>query len=88
MKLVVKHNLFSGLTVVAGSIMALHYVTITRLYSGCPAVLALGPSKTGKSTAIKAGLSVTGLYSAQLISVIVHVSVCKYVCIIVFQTKS
>ena len=31
-----------------------------QLYSGCPIVVCMGPAETGKSTSIKAALSLTG----------------------------
>ena len=40
--------------------MVLHYKTITRIYAGCPIVVYLGPPETGKTTALKAALSLTG----------------------------
>lgn len=60
LKVALKHNFFSALTIMAGGILALNYTTVTRQYSGCPVVIALGPSETGKSTVIKAALSITG----------------------------
>ena len=37
--------------------MGIHYRTIVSMYGGFPIVLAEGPTETGKSTAMKAGLS-------------------------------
>ena len=50
----------SDILVIAGGVMALHYKTLTKLYAGCTIVVCLGPSETGKTTAIKAALSLTG----------------------------
>ena len=60
LKVVMKHNFISSLFVIAGAIMAVHYTAVVRVNSGCPCLLALGPSETGKSTAIKVALSLAG----------------------------
>ena len=60
LKIAMKHNFIPSLVVIAGSVMALHYSAVIRVNSGCPAVIAAGPAETGKSTAIKSGLSLTG----------------------------
>lgn len=52
-----KHNLVPTLLVVAGTALAFHYETVVELYSGCPITVAIGEAETGKSTAIRAGLS-------------------------------
>ena len=44
---------------IAGAMMAFHYLTIKDLYGGCPIVVAMGPSETGKSTAVRASLECT-----------------------------
>ena len=59
-KIALKHNFISSLLVIAGGVMVLHYKTLTKLYAGCQIVACLGPSETGKTTAIKAALSLTG----------------------------
>lgn len=61
LKVVMKHNFISALLVLAGSVMALHYKSIIRLNSGCPMVIAAGESETGKSTAIKVAVALTGI---------------------------
>ncbi len=60
MKVVLKHNYLAGLLMVSGSIMAMHYSKIVEVLSGCPIVVAVGPSETGKSTSIKAALAFSG----------------------------
>lgn len=42
--------------------MSLHYSTITKEYGGCPIVIAVGPSETGKTTALTAALSLSGMH--------------------------
>jgi len=42
--------------------MALHYTILARVFAGCPVVVCLDPVETGKSTAIKAALSLFGMY--------------------------
>lgn len=61
MKIVLKHNFVSGLLVMAGCVMSLHYSAIIKLNSGCPMMVATGKSETGKSTAIKTAMSLTGV---------------------------
>lgn len=61
-QLALKHNYISSLLVIAGGVLALHYKTLTKVYSGCPVVICVGPSETRKSTAIKAALSLFGMY--------------------------
>ena len=58
-----KHNFVSGLVVMAGCIMSLHYPAIIKLNSGCPMIIATGNSETGKSTAIKTAMALTGAVS-------------------------
>ena len=57
MRVCLKHNYNSALLVIAGGVMALYYNTLTTTFAGCPVVVALGPSETGKTTAIKAALA-------------------------------
>lgn len=58
---VTKHNALSSLLTLSGVIMAFHYETILSIWSGSPIVVAVGPSETGKSTAITIGLSMIGV---------------------------
>ena len=53
-------NFVSGLLVIAGCVMSLHYSAVIRLSSGCPMIISTGESETGKSTAIKISISLTG----------------------------
>lgn len=62
LKVTMKHNFLSSLLVVAGGVMSLHYSTITKEYGGCPIVIAVGPSETGKTTALTAALSLSGMH--------------------------
>jgi hypothetical protein len=55
-----KHNFIPGLLVVAGAAMSFHYQLIVSLYSGCSMIVASGPSATGKTTAMRVGLSLFG----------------------------
>jgi len=57
-----RHNFLSSSLIVAGGVMSLHYCSITKEHSGCPIVIAVGPSETGKMTALTAVLSITGLH--------------------------
>ena len=57
---ITKHNFVPSLLVIAGIALAFHYEAIVELYGGCPITVATGESETGKSTAIRAGLSLFG----------------------------
>ena len=61
LKAIMKHNFIPSLLVVAGGIVALHYSSIIQL-SGCPTIVAFGPSQTGKTTAIRVALAISGKY--------------------------
>ena len=60
LEIICKHNFLPALTVVAGGIMTFHYATIKDMFGGCPITVAMGDSETGKSTALKATLSLFG----------------------------
>ena len=62
LEIISKHNFHSTLAVMTGAIMAFHYCTIKDLFGGCPIVVAMGPSETGKSTAIRAALALFGMH--------------------------
>jgi hypothetical protein len=59
-KACLKHNLIPGLLMIAGATMAFHYRQIVSTYGGCSMMVATGLPATGKSTAIKVGLSLFG----------------------------
>ena len=42
--------------------MSFHYSTIKDMFGGCPMVVAIGESETGKLTAIRAALSLLGCH--------------------------
>lgn len=79
LQIVLKHNFVSGLLVIAGCVMSLHYSAVIKLNSGCPMVIATGESETGKSTAIKAAISLTGR-SAKCFLSSIYTSVMIYTC--------
>ena len=51
-----EHNYNSALLFLGGTVMSFYYTYIAGKYAGFPIVLAIGPTETGKSSAIKAGL--------------------------------
>ena len=59
-----KHNFINALVVIAGGVMATYYSAVIRVNSGCPMLIASGPSssETGKSTVIQPVLALTGKY--------------------------
>ena len=62
LEVVMKHNFFSAVLVVAGGVLSLHYSTIVKEHIGCLVVVAFGPSETGKTTALTAALSLSGMH--------------------------
>ena len=50
----------AALLVLAGTLMAFHYHSVVHIYGGCSTTVATGCSETGKSTAIRAALSLFG----------------------------
>ena len=60
LQIICKHNFIPALVVVAGVMMSFHYSVVKDTYGGCPITVAIGDSETGKSTAIKAALSLFG----------------------------
>ena len=61
LKVCSKHNYNSSLLVIGGVVMSLHFRSVVEEFSGCPIIVALGPPETGKTTAIRAGLSLVGV---------------------------
>ena len=57
MEVCMKHNFIPALFVIAGALMSFHYIYVVHLWGGCSMVIAKGESETGKSTAIRAALS-------------------------------
>ncbi len=66
------HNFIPSLLVIAGTTLSFHYVM--EVYGGFPITVAVGDSETGKSTAIRAGLSLT----AFLIGMVPSWDLCRY----------
>ena len=60
LKITMQHNFYASLLMMAGCIMSLHYKSIVNRFNGCPSIVAEGPSETGKSTALKVALTLTG----------------------------
>ena len=57
-----EHNFVPSLMVLGSCAMALHYHTILGKFLFCPIPLAFGESGTGKTTALRCGLAITGVY--------------------------
>ena len=75
LRVIMRHNFFPAILMAGGAVMALHYSRVVST-GGCPIVVAHGCSETGKSTAIRVGLSILGkcatAYSVLLYSSIYH----------------
>ena len=78
LKIALKHNFINGLLIIAGSVMAAHYSAVIRVNSGCPMVITSGPSETGKLTAIRSALSLTGNHHNSSVLLLNHVCVCLH----------
>lgn len=65
---ILQHNFFPGLLVVGACIMSTHYSVIMGRYLNCPVAIAFGESGTGKTTALRCGLSVVGAYPNRFFS--------------------
>lgn len=69
MRDMLKHNFYPGLLVMGSSAMALHYQTIISQFFFCPIPLAFGIAcGTGKTTALRCGLSIVGAHPARFYS--------------------
>ncbi len=53
----VKHNFIPALLVIGGAVMSSHYDYMVSTLGGCSITVATGESETGKSMAVRAGLS-------------------------------
>ena len=58
-----KHNFVSKISILAGVVMSLHFLTVTKVSKGCP-IVAVGPAETGKSTCLSSAGRVTGKFAA------------------------
>lgn len=60
LKVIMKHNFFPSLLMIASFSLALHYTTIQQKFKFCPVPIAFGKPGTGKTTALKCGLAMLG----------------------------
>lgn len=56
-----KHNFFPALFLISSFALSLHYSTIVEKYKFCPVPIGFGKPGTGKTTALKCGLSMLGV---------------------------
>ena len=56
-----KHNFISSVVLMGGSVMLFNFASIAKTYGGCPIPIAIRPPQTGKTTAIRTGLSLAGV---------------------------
>ena len=66
LKDVMQHNFMPSLLVLGTCAMALHYNTVIENYMFCPIPLICGSPSTGKTTALRCGLSMLGAYPQRL----------------------
>lgn len=75
LKQIMGHNFIPSLMLMGSCAMALHYGTILKNFLFCPIPLAFGQSGTGKTTALRAGLTIVGAYPERFYS---KASLAKY----------
>ena len=63
LKKCLNHNFLPALLIVAGAVMSFHYRVVVTKYQGCAVTVASGDSGTGKTTSIKAALSLLGIHT-------------------------
>ena len=63
LKRCLSHNFLPALLVVAGAITSFHDRAVIAMYQGCAVTVASGDSGTGKTTSIKAALSLFGIHT-------------------------
>lgn len=68
LRAMLKHNLFPALMVTGACAMAMHYQTILQKFLFCPVPIAFWNSVTGKTTALRCGLAMCGVYLSLLYS--------------------
>ena len=69
LRVIMHHNFFPAILMAGGALMSLHYSAVVQ-GGGCPIVIAHGLAETGKSTAIRVGLSLFGeLYDSEAVSI-------------------
>jgi len=61
LQMTMKHNFFPALFLVSSFALSLHYLTIVEKYKFCPVPIGFGKPGTGKTTALKCGLSMLGI---------------------------
>ena len=54
----------SAILILAGVVMALYFLTVTKVCKGCPTVVAVGPAENGKSTCLNIAAGITGKFAA------------------------
>jgi len=59
---IMQQNFILSVMVLGACAMAMHYKTIINAYMFCPVPLLCGPPGTGKTTALRCGLSMLGAY--------------------------
>ena len=65
---VLQHNFLPGMMVLGACAMVLHYEAILDRYLNYPVAIAFGQSGTGKTTALRCGLSMLGAYPNRFFS--------------------
>jgi hypothetical protein len=68
LKTTMKQNFFPTLMVMGACAMAMHYHTILKKFLFCPVPIAFGNSGTGKTTALRCGLAMCGVYPTRFYS--------------------
>ena len=65
LKQIMQHNYYPSLMVLGACTMAFHYLTIQAKFGNCPIPIIFGLPRTGKTTALRCGLSMMGIAESQ-----------------------
>lgn len=68
LEVVMGHNFFPALLVLGATALATHYTTVLERFLFCPVPIVFGGPGTGKTTALRCGLSLLGCDKTRLFS--------------------
>ena len=74
---IMKHNFIASTLMVAGAVMTLHYSSLVQHSTGCPTIVAVGPSQSGKSTALRVALSIVGMLTQMQLKLSMTPNICN-----------
>lgn len=75
-----KHNFMPAVLTLASVILVLHYQSMLKRLKFCPIPLAFGESGTGKTTALRCGLSLLGIQEFRFYSKVTKEKILQLLC--------